>query len=291
MSCLDRNGNAVEEDKAQGNILRFLYRTAPGRLLLSPMTKPAVSRAARKVLSGRLSSHFVEGFARKNSIDLSEYTGAPYDSFNRFFTRQIRPGRRPFDHEKTAFCAPCDSRLSVYPIEKDASFTIKGVPYTMEQLTKSRKLSDAYEGGQLLLFRLTVRDYHHYACVDDGFLGRSRHIPGALHTVNPIAVETVPVYRENARCLTILKSENFGPLLYVEVGAMMVGEIVNVRENVAVRRGREKGYFSFGGSTVIICVKKDRVCIDEDILQNSARGIETQVHMGEKIGHGSSPCT
>ena len=284
MICLDRKGNAVEEDRAQGKILRFLYRTAPGRLLVRPLTKPFVSKAAKRLLSGRLSARFVKGFARRNGIEMSEYTGAPYGSFNAFFTRSIKPQLRRFDEDRKAFCAPCDSRLSVYPIDREARFMIKGIPYTMEQLTRSRDLAAHYEGGTLLLFRLTVRDYHHYACVDDGRLGKSRYLPGILHTVNPIAVESGPVYRENARCRTLQKTENFGTLLYVEVGAMMVGEIVNIREDTTVKRGDEKGYFSFGGSTVIICAEKGRVVIDRDIMDNSLKGIETQVHMGERIG-------
>ena len=284
MACLDRKGCPVGEDKAQGMILRFLYRNAAGRLLLKPLIAPPVSRLAKKVLESRPSSLFVNGFIRKNGIDMSDYGEVSYPSFNAFFTRKILPEKRPFAREAEAFCSPCDSRLSVYPIEHNAHFSIKGIPYTMEEFTKSKSLADRFAGGWLLLFRLTVKDYHHYACVDDGTLGKSHYYPGVLHTVNPVAVESVPVYRQNARCLTLFKSDHFGTLLCAEVGAMMVGEIVNVKERARVVRGEEKGYFSFGGSTVIVCVQKDRLAIDEDILENSRRGVETLVRMGEKIG-------
>ena len=71
----------------------------------------------------------------------------------------------------------------------------------------------------------------------------------------------------------------------IEVGALMVGKIVNHEDGkAAVLRGEEKGYFAFGGSTVILCLKKDQVMIDEDILVNSREGYETRVMQGERIG-------
>lgn len=70
----------------------------------------------------------------------------------------------------------------------------------------------------------------------------------------------------------------------MEVGALLVGRIVNYHEKKEVKRGEEKGRFEFGGSTVILCLEKDKAVIDGDILSNSAAGIETVVKMGEKIG-------
>jgi phosphatidylserine decarboxylase len=70
----------------------------------------------------------------------------------------------------------------------------------------------------------------------------------------------------------------------MEVGALLVGKIVNHHGPAAVRRGQEKGYFQFGGSTVVLLLKKDTALLDEDILENSRNGIETVVKFGEKIG-------
>ena len=284
MACLDRKGCPVGEDKAQGVILRFLYRNAAGRLLLKPLTAPPVSRLAKKVLESRPSSLFVNGFIRKNGIDMSDYGEVSYPSFNAFFTRKILPEKRPFAREAEAFCSPCDSRLSVYPIKHNAHFSIKGIPYTMEEFTKSKSLADRFAGGWLLLFRLTVKDYHHYACVDDGTLGKSHYYPGVLHTVNPVAVESVPVYRQNARCLTLFKSDHFGTLLCAEVGAMMVGRIRNHHNEYHFRRGEEKGMFEFGGSTIVLLFEKGRVLPDRDLIRNTNENYETIVKYGEKIG-------
>jgi len=70
----------------------------------------------------------------------------------------------------------------------------------------------------------------------------------------------------------------------MEVGALLVGKIVNHPAISRVKRGQEKGYFQFGGSTVIMMLKKDVALIDTDILENSENGYETVVKMGEKIG-------
>jgi phosphatidylserine decarboxylase len=63
-----------------------------------------------------------------------------------------------------------------------------------------------------------------------------------------------------------------------------VGKIVNHHQAASVKRGQEKGYFQFGGSTVVLLLKKDTLKMDADILENSASGIETVVRFGEKIG-------
>lgn len=134
--------------------------------------------------------------------------------------------------------------------------------------------------------RLTVDDYHRYCYVDNGVKSRDTYINGVFHTVNPYAGQILPIYKENSRCYCALETENFGKLLHMEVGALMVGKIVNYHRQggFSFKRGQEKGRFEFGGSTVILCAKKDVLRIDEDILANSREGIETKVRMGEKIG-------
>ena len=83
---------------------------------------------------------------------------------------------------------------------------------------------------------------------------------------------------------TVLETENFGTVVQVEVGAMMVGRIVNHHGTHSFQRGEEKGMFEFGGSTTVLLVKKDQLKVDQDILENSKENIETVVKLGEKIG-------
>ena len=106
-----------------------------------------------------------------------------------------------------------------------------------------------------------------------------------LHTVNPIALERYNIYKQNSREFTVLHTENFGDVVQVEIGAMMVGRICNHQETGSFRRGQEKGMFEFGGSTVVLLFEKDKICLNDDILRNSASGIETVVKFGSSIGY------
>ena len=127
-------------------------------------------------------------------------------------------------------------------------------------------------------------DYHRYCYVADGEKGENVFLPGVLHTVNPIACDHYPIYKENAREYSVLQTEDWGPILMMEVGALMVGKIVNHHGAARVLRGQEKGYFQFGGSTVVLLVGKDRLALDEKIISNSQQGLETRVLYGETIG-------
>ncbi len=284
MKCVDREGCEIVKNDTQDKALAFLYQTRIGRGMLSVLIKPRISIVAGKFLDSSTSRWIIGPFMKKSGIDLSEYEMSDYRSFNEFFTRKIKPECRKIDWEKTHLIAPCDSKLSVYPISQRARFVIKDTEYSMESLLRSRKLAKHYEGGQLLVFRLAVDDYHRYCYVDDGLKSKNYRIPGVFHTVNPLANDVYPIYKENTREFSILKSQNFGRILMMEVGALLVGRIVNYHERKEVKRGEEKGRFEFGGSTVILCLEKNRAVIDEDILLNTSRGIETIVKMGEKIG-------
>ena len=284
MKCVDRNGQTVSGGESQERMLSFLYGNPVGRGILKLLIQPCISRMAGCFLDSSLSKWLIAPFVRKTGIDLTQYQGCPYASYNAFFTRRIVPALRPVDQNAKSLIAPCDSRLSVYPVTMEGTVTIKNTSYTMESLFRSRKLAEKYEGGWLLVFRLAVDDYHRYCYIDEGTKTRNYHIPGVFHTVNPLANDVYPIYKENTREFSILKSRNFGRVLMMEVGALLVGRIVNHHQERTVRRGEEKGYFEFGGSTVILCLEKGQAVIDEDILCNSEAGIETKVKFGEKIG-------
>ncbi|MFQ9151741.1 MAG: phosphatidylserine decarboxylase [Blautia sp.] len=145
-------------------------------------------------------------------------------------------------------------------------------------------MAKRYEGGYACVFRLCVDDYHRYSYPADGEKSENIRISGILHTVNPVAVESVPVYHENTREYCLIETENFGTLLQMEVGAMMVGRIKNYHGPKQVKKGSEKGRFEFGGSTILLLVQKDRVDFREEFLKHTEQGIETQVEMGEWIG-------
>ena len=141
------------------------------------------------------------------------YVKRPYRSFNDFFTREILPTERMIDCDPSHLVSPSDGKLSVYSLDETAEFTIKGSVYTLERILKNPALAKRYEGGYACVFRLCVDDYHRYSYPADGEKSENIRIPGILHTVNPVAVESVPVYHENTREYCLIRTENFGTLL------------------------------------------------------------------------------
>ncbi len=264
--------------------LTFLYKTVCGRLFLKLLSTRAVSKLSGVFLDSRLSSFLINSFARKNNIVLDDYELEDIKSFNEFFRRKIKAGKRVFDTEPEHLCAPCDGLLSVWNIQKDTVIPVKQSAYTVERLLRDTQLASEYEDGLCLVFRLCVNHYHRYAYVDSGKKGANIFIPGVLHTVRPIALETLPVFTENCREYTVIENPVFGKLIQMEVGAMLVGRIVNLEGEGTAVRGKEKGFFEYGGSTIIVLLKKDSAKIKDEILSNSIAGIETPVKMGEQIG-------
>ena len=279
-----RNGVVVEKYDGQEKLLTLLYGSAAGRALLKPLTAPAVSRFGGWLLSTGVSRVLIKPFIRANGIDMTQFEPVSYRSYNEFFSRKIRPEARPVDMDPKHLISPCDSKLTALPIGEDTVFTLKHTAYTVSSLLKSDTLAKRYAGGYALIFRLTVDDYHRYCYVAEGEKSENTRIPGVLHTVNPIANDHFPIYKENSREYSILHTAKFGDILMMEVGALLVGRIVNHHEAAEVTRGQEKGYFQFGGSTVVLLTEPGSVIIDEDILHNSREGTETIVRYGEKIG-------
>lgn len=279
-----RNGEVIDKMDGQDRVLKVLYGSTLGRMLLRPLVSPCVSKAVGRFLSSRLSKGLIVSFIRKNGIDMTQFEPVEYESYNAFFSRQIRAELRPIDRMPAHLIAPCDSKLTALEISKDSVLTLKHTPYTVESLLRDKELAAKYTGGYALVFRLTVDDYHRYCYIADGEKSENVHIPGVLHTVNPIANDYYPIYKENTREYSVLHSAEFGNVVMMEVGALLVGRIVNHHGKARVCRGQEKGYFQFGGSTVVLLLTPDAAHIDADILENSRQNIETIVRMGEKIG-------
>lgn len=280
----DRKGNVICENSLQDRLLEKLYHHKAGRMLLKPLLHPVVSKAGGRLLDSGLSRWLISPFIRSHSIDMKEYEQKRYKSYNDFFKRKMLPGMRCIDTDRNSLVSPCDSRLSVYRINGRNIFSIKHTKYTVKSLLKNKKLADLFEGGYIWIFRLSVEDYHRYIYVDNGKVSKSYKISGIFHTVNPVANDYYPIYKENTREYSLIKTENFGMLLQMEVGALLVGKIENRPGDKKVRRGEEKGNFAFGGSTVILMTQKDTVRPDKDLLHYSVRGIETKVRLGERVG-------
>lgn len=266
-------------------MLEFLYQTVPGRMVLKQLTRPGLSRTVGRFMDSRFSKPLIPFFIRQNGIDVTQFEDVEYPDFNSFFCRKIRPELRPIDQDPKHFIAPCDGYLSTYAIQEDLVIPVKNSRYRISDLLQDKDLAAEYDGGTCLVFRLCVQHYHRYGYPDHGTKEENHFIPGKLHTVRPIALRNVPVFTENAREYTILHTENFGDLIQMEVGAMLVGKIRNLHEKAAFQRGEEKGHFLYGGSTVILLVKKDQARFIPKLYTAAMNNKEVPVQMGQVIGY------
>lgn len=289
MDYRDRKGNIIQNTTGQDKFLDYVYSNIPGRAVMKIMSAPKISRMAGGFLNTWPSTFFIGPFIRKNHIPMGDYERRKYKSYNEFFTRKIRPEKRPIDRDPSHLIAPCDGKVMVYPISLRTKIKIKHSTYSIASLLRNKALAREFAGGLCIVLRLTVDNYHRYCYVDHAVKGRNNFIPGRLHTVNPAVLGAVRVYKENARSWCVLDTRNFGKVVQMEVGAMLVGKINNYHREAVVKRGQEKGRFEFGGSTVVLLIGRDQVAMDEDILRNSAEGVETLVSMGESIGQALFP--
>lgn len=266
--------------------LRFLYHTVPGRCVLKCLVHPAVSKIAGAYLDSSFSRWLIPGFMKKNDISLQgiEVPKKGFSSFNSFFMR--KRVRLNIDKCEEHFISPCDGLLTVCKIKEGTVLDVKHTKFTVEQLLKNKELAKDYMEGYALVFRLTPTHYHRYIYTDHAVCKVSKRIDGVLHTVRPIALSSIPVFAQNSREYQVLDSDRWGRLVQMEVGAMLVGKITNrpIVPGESVKRGAEKGYFEFGGSTIIMLVQKDRLKLDKKVLVRKNPDGEIPVKIGECIG-------
>ena len=267
--------------KRSSPTVRFLYGTAPGRLLLRGLLRTRADRLAVHFLRSPLSRPMVGWYARRHGIPLSPAQRRRFRSFRDFFARRKRAA---IDADRHHLISPCDGWLSVYPIDEHSSFHIKGFSYPLRELIGDKELSRRYHGGDCLIFRLEPGDYHHYCYIDDGYQGENHFIPGALHSVQPSACAAYPVYILNRRVWTLLATEHFGPVIQTEIGALVVGGIVPVREAGRCRKGADMGRFELAGSTIALFFERGRITLRPELAARTALGQEVRVELGMWIG-------
>lgn len=234
----------------------FLYGTVLGRGLLKIVQGLHLDRLAVWYLRSRLSKPYIARFAAKNGIALSREELSKFPTYRDFFLRER--ALVPVDGTPGHLISPCDGWLSAYSIAPDSTFAIKGSRYRVRDLLGDGALAENYEGGTCLVFRLCASDYHHYCYIDDGYQGPNHFMEGQLHSVQPIACEHYPIFTLNRRSWCLLQTEHFGPVIETEIGALVVGGIVNAPEG-PMARGWEKGYFDLCGSTIVLLLEPGRV--------------------------------
>ena len=306
---IDRmTGEKVTESVMGDRALRFAYETLAGRTLWPVLF-------GSKLISAYMGRRYDSRSSRKDIAKLVAIPGCvaeeaekpwtAYESFNEFFTRHLKPGARPVGE---GLVSPADGRLRLYlNADADRPFPLKGATKSLREVfapgaDTSQSVFDFDKTYDIAVIRLAPVDYHrfHFPC-DSVVLGEVKVIPGKYHSVNPIALLRYPdVYADNERQIVECNSK-YGHYWQVDVGAFGVGTIVQTfkdpviseygelisdeeREDISFKKGDERGYFKFGGSTVILVMKAGAVKWDEDLVRNSAAGLETRVLCNERIG-------
>ena len=291
---IDRESSKECVEKVYGDkAIELLYETSVGKFISGALASKLLTSVYGEQQNKSSSKKKIAPFIENYQIDMDEFLpeegrkeSDPYSSFNQFFIRRFKEGRRPFSSNGDDFCSPCEARYYAYDsLADDDEIPVKGSLWNASALLKNDTLAKDFEGGPALLARLCPVDYHRFHFPDSGRVLEDYAVSGAFHSVNPIALKANQhIFKDNERYVSILETENFGKLAYVEVGAMMVGKIVQSHSEKTFIKGDEKGYFLFGGSTVIVFGQKGKWSPSSDILENTKNGIETYVKLGATIG-------
>lgn len=281
-----RHAREIEEQVYGEAGVRFVYGNPLGRLLGDLLlARRWFSRVYGWMQSTSLSGRKVAPFIARYQIPMEEYEPGPFRTFNDFFVRRFRQGARPWVTDADVMPAFAEARyLAWTAIEDGQTFPVKGRDLSATALLGSDALAREFTGGPLLLARLCPVDYHRFHFPDDGQVVDSHRVHGAFHSVNPLALAArSDVLATNERHVTLLDTSQFGKLAYVEVGAMCVGRIVQSHTSPTFRRGDEKGYFLFGGSTVVVLGQPGAWVPDAELLDQTGRRRETLVRLGERV--------
>lgn len=293
---IDRITKKAEKEKVYGGVfLQLLYGTSWIARLFSffflyPMTHfPIFSRLYGSFQKSRLSRYKVRPFIRKFHVNEEEFLDPAhaFSCFNDFFIRKLKPETRPIANGGDVAVLPADARYLVYPdIQAADGFVVKNQKFSLEELLQNSTLAHKYARGSLVLARLCPVDYHRFHFPCNGIPDAAQEIKGPLYSVNPIALKkNIQILSHNKRVITSLHTKHFGTILYIEVGATYVGTIHQTYvpgEHYA--KGDEKGYFSFGGSSLILLFEPFRIQFDQDLLDASYRKVETRGLMGQSLG-------
>ena len=241
----------------------FLSR-AIGKLAEStqPWLKNLLIRSAIKVFDIDLEE------AKSDSLE-------SYDSFNAFFTRELRDGVRPIDHHHDSVCCPADGMVSqAGKIDKNRIMQAKGINYSVARLIGDSATSEHYQDGSFATIYLSPRDYHRVHMPVSGKLIKTRYVPGDLFSVNDLTAQGLPdLFARNERLVCEFESELVGHFTVILVGAMLVAGIETVwggtqsagdgtveeidfsDRDLIYSKGEEIGRFKFGSTAIMLFQK------------------------------------
>ncbi|GAQ86455.1 phosphatidylserine decarboxylase [Klebsormidium nitens] len=296
----DRTQKRLREELIDNKIvlaMRAIYQSKLGLVLLDAGTRRYLASMSEKqgLLMDKPESaaaipKFLKAFEGEINVDEMKLPLSEFKTFNEFFTRELKPSVRPIsspENDNVAVCA-ADCRLMAFnDLDAATRFWVKGRKFSLAGLLADKHLGKEFEGGSMAIFRLAPQDYHRFHFPVTCTVGSITPVKGHLFTVNPIAVNSkyCDVFTENKRSVAILKTKEFGDVAFVAIGATMVGTITFLKSvGEQAQKGDQFGHFKFGGSTCIVVFKKDAISLDEDLIANSERSLETLVQLGQTLG-------
>jgi phosphatidylserine decarboxylase len=233
------------------------------RVLPRERISKAVGRLADLSWSPRVGRGVVSAYCKAYDIDLSEYEGSEWDSFDAFFTRTLRDGARPIAAERLMAVCPADGRCeSAGRIDADTTFLVKGRPYKVEELIGEDPAPFANGAGSVVY--LSPRDYHRVHTPVAGKITHVRALAGDYFPVNAIGLQHVPNLFVRNRRVAIFIDTPRGRCVVVMVVAIVVGRITvtgidardvpvglhEIKRDVA--KGEELGIFHLGSTAVVL---------------------------------------
>jgi phosphatidylserine decarboxylase len=283
----ERESGQLKTEKVAGEKwLVWLYYNPVGEATLWVLAKrKLVSSIYGNMMDRPSSAKKIHPFIEDFDIDLSIAQKQKFNTFNDFFTRKLRDDARPVDTSSAIVVSPADGKILAYADISNSWFIIKGYRFDVYSFLDNPDLAQKYHDGALLIIRLAPMDYHRFHFPVSGNISPNKKIDGDYYSVNPLALrKKAEIFCLNKREYSILSNPVFGDVVMAEVGATMVGSIIQTFKGSIVNKGEEKGYFKFGGSTIVLLFEKSKIHIDENLLINTAKGYETTVKMGERIG-------
>lgn len=286
----DRISKKIEIEKVYGaRTLKFLYgKSLLGKWIRNILSKNAFfSHIYGKFMKSSFSKRLIFPFIENYFVDILEFenTICSFSSFNDFFIRKLKKASRPI-HSQDAVI-PADGRYYFFSnIDQTTDFIVKGEKLNLKNLLNNEEYALRYREGSLVIGRLCPMDYHRFHFPCDGNISPARLINGYYYSVNPISIKkNIHIFCQNKRMITEIDSPIFGKVLLIEIGATNVGTIHQTYQpNRYYLKGDEKGYFSFGGSALILLFEKDKVKFDDDLLKATQNRMEIRCLMGQSMG-------
>ncbi len=233
------------------------------------------------MVAGRLASSrhpvvkraFIRSFAKVYNVKLDEYERQSlnaYESFNDFFTRELKEDARVIDPTMKGIVSPADGVISqIGSIEDKKLLQAKGRHYDIGQLLANSADGHYFADGSFATVYLAPSNYHRVHMPFDGTLTATRYVPGTLFSVNNTTAANIPdLFARNERLVCLFDTE-YGKAAVVLVGAMIVAGIESVatgkisrtddiQENqhqIALSKGDELGRFYLGSTAIVVLPK------------------------------------